>query len=728
MTISIWRYSHLTLAVSSFVFILLASVTGIILAFEPISEQIQPYKINGFAKVSLAETITAFKSTYPEVIELEVDVNDFVLGSVITDKGESLSGYFNPKTAQFLGNKSEPSKFFQFVTTLHRSLFLKSTGRFLVGLCSFLLFLIAISGTALIIKRQQGLRKFFSKIINENFAQYWHVVLGRWSLIPIIIITSTGVFLSLEKFDVFPKTKVSHQIDFDAIQATPILEIKDFPSFKTLKLSEVQYVEFPFSDDVEDYFTLKLKHKELLVNQFTGTVLSELENPATVFVSDLSLKLHTGKGSILWSVILAIATVNILFFIYSGFVIALKRRASRIKNTFSKNKSKYIILVGSENGSTLVFANALKDQIIASGNSVFLTELNSYTNFNEVEHVVVLTATYGEGEAPTNANNFLRVLKTIKQKQKYSFSVVGFGSLSYLNYCKYAFDVDLALQQENAKQAVPIVTVNDKSLSSFEQWVGSWSKAVDLKITIPSTSLNIKPKQLKSFKLLSSTDKNKNPDATFKLVLKPKEKHQFTSGDLLAIYPKNDYQERLYSIGKLNGKVHLSIKQHKNGIGSGFLTTLKVNDILKARIIQNKNFHFPKQANRVIMIGNGTGIIPFIGMLNQNNTAISTYLYCGLRTEESYALYQQEIEESLIKKKLTKFNLVLSQQHKKKYVQDVVLNDADFIFQTLELGGIIMVCGSLKMYQGVLQSLEQICKINNTELKSYKKLIKSDCY
>ena len=389
MTISIWRYSHLTLAVSSFVFILLASVTGIILAFEPISEQIQPYKINGFAKVSLAETITAFKSTYPEVIELEVDVNDFVLGSVITDKGESLSGYFNPKTAQFLGNKSEPSKFFQFVTTLHRSLFLKSTGRFLVGLCSFLLFLIAISGTALIIKRQQGLRKFFSKIINENFAQYWHVVLGRWSLIPIIIITSTGVFLSLEKFDVFPKTKVSHQIDFDAIQATPILEIKDFPSFKTLKLSEVQYVEFPFSDDVEDYFTLKLKHKELLVNQFTGTVLSELENPATVFVSDLSLKLHTGKGSILWSVILAIATVNILFFIYSGFVIALKRRASRIKNTFSKNKSKYIILVGSENGSTLVFANALKDQIIASGNSVFLTELNSYTNFNEVEHVVV---------------------------------------------------------------------------------------------------------------------------------------------------------------------------------------------------------------------------------------------------------------------------------------------------------------------------------------------------
>ncbi|MCB0434087.1 MAG: hypothetical protein KDD18_14235, partial [Mangrovimonas sp.] len=44
ITISIWRYSHLALAVSSFVFIILASLTGIILAFQPISEQIKPYK------------------------------------------------------------------------------------------------------------------------------------------------------------------------------------------------------------------------------------------------------------------------------------------------------------------------------------------------------------------------------------------------------------------------------------------------------------------------------------------------------------------------------------------------------------------------------------------------------------------------------------------------------------------------------------------------------------
>ncbi|WP_158975418.1 PepSY domain-containing protein [Cellulophaga sp. L1A9] len=728
MTISFWRYSHLTLAISSFVFILLASVTGIILAFEPILEQIQPYKTTDLNQVSLAETITVFKDTYPEVIELEVDANEFVLANVITEEGESLSGYFNPQTAVFLGEEPEPSRFFQFITNLHRSLFLKSTGRFLVGFCSFLLFLISISGAVFVLKRQRSLKKFFAKIVNENFSQYWHVVLGRWSLIPIIIITVTGVYLSLEKFDVFPDVRTSHEVDYSAIAATPILTVNNFPAFKGLKLSEVQSVEFPFSNDVEDYYTLKLEDKELLVNQFTGGILSEIKSPVTVLLSDLSIKLHTGKGSIVWSLILAVATINILFFIYSGFAIMFKRRSTKIKNKYSKNACKYVILVGSENGSTLVFANALKDQIVASGNSVFLAELNAYTNYKNVEHIVIMTSTYGEGEAPVNANNFLNVLKTVKQDNQFSYAVVGFGSLSYPEYCKFAFDVDAALQHENAIQAVAPFTINDKSFGSFEQWVGLWSKAVSLQISVPSSSLDLKPTQLKTMKVVAVTNKDENAEHTFKLILKPKGKLLFTSGDLLAIYPKNDHKERLYSIGRLNGNIYLSVKFHEHGLGSGFLNALDVNDSFKAKIITNKNFHFPKNASRVIMIGNGTGILPYLGMLDNNIKGVDTYLYGGLRTEQSYALYKQELESSLADKRLGKLNLAFSQEGNKTYVQDLLWRDADFVFETLTTGGYVMICGSLAMYQGVLNVLKQLCKVHNTDVESFKHLIKSDCY
>ena len=116
MTISIWRYSHLALAITASVFILLASVTGIILAFQPISEQLQPYKVEDLKTISLDQTVNTFKQTYPEILQIEVDANQFVSASVITKDGKNLDGYFNPKTANYLGENIQPSKFFQFTT------------------------------------------------------------------------------------------------------------------------------------------------------------------------------------------------------------------------------------------------------------------------------------------------------------------------------------------------------------------------------------------------------------------------------------------------------------------------------------------------------------------------------------------------------------------------------------------------------------------------------------
>jgi len=321
MTISIWRYSHLALAITASVFILLASVTGIILAFQPISEQLQPYKVEDLKTISLDQTVNIFKQTYPEVLQIEVDANQFVSASVITKDGKNLEGYFNPKTANYLGEKISPSKFFQFTTNLHRSLFLKSTGRFLVALGSFLLLLIAITGFILVVKRQSGIKHFFAKIVKENPSQYWHIVLGRWSLVPIIIITITGVYLSLLKFDVITDQAIKHNVDFEALEASSTE--KSDSIFGAITLDQVKHLEFPFSEFVEDYYTLKLKDKELLIHQYSGEILSEQNTSLTSYFSTLSLNLHTGKGSIIWSVILLIATINILYFMYSGFDMTL---------------------------------------------------------------------------------------------------------------------------------------------------------------------------------------------------------------------------------------------------------------------------------------------------------------------------------------------------------------------------------------------------------------------
>src|SRR5690554_5904107 len=164
MSISIWRYCHLVLTVASSLFLLVASVTGVILAVEPIAHQAKGFAVQNLNEVSLAETLQAVRENYEEVISVEVESSGFVKSSVLTEDFETLDIYINPKTGEQLGEVAKRPAIYSFATNLHRSLFLKSIGRFFVGLVSLLLFIITFTGIILITKRQGGIRRFFSKV------------------------------------------------------------------------------------------------------------------------------------------------------------------------------------------------------------------------------------------------------------------------------------------------------------------------------------------------------------------------------------------------------------------------------------------------------------------------------------------------------------------------------------------------------------------------------------
>ncbi|SNZ00814.1 PepSY domain-containing protein [Flagellimonas pacifica] len=731
MTISIWRYSHLALAVSSFVFVVLASVTGIILAFEPIVDQVKPYRATDFDQLNLAQTLGNLQARYDEIIELKIDANEFVLIDAISEDGESINGYVDPNTGDYLGPKIEKSRFFQFITNFHRSLFLKSIGRAFIGITSFLLFLIAVSGVMLVIRRQRGIKHFFKKIINEDFAQYWHVVLGRLSLLPIIVVTLTGVYLSLITFGFLPQFNASHNIDYESIEESPKMAITSFKSLKEIPLKEVRAVEFPFSTDVEDFYTIRLKKHEFVINQFTGKVISKVNYPIEDFLADLSLRWHTGQGSIFWALILAIACFNILFFIWSGFRITLKRRKSKLRNHFNAHTAEVIILVGSENGSTIRYASVFHEQLLKSGIKSYIDQLNNYKNYSKAHQLIVFTATYGLGDPPSNASGFLTKLNGEKQLNTLRYTVVGFGSLAYPDFCKFAYEVDKALgNTDGFNQLLPITTINDGSVESFDQWVFEWSNRNKVSIDIPKEKLWANTNGAKSFLVKQKTKPN-DSDNTFLIALEPKGKQSFVSGDLLAIYPENDYRERLYSIGKMNRQAHLSVKLHELGLGSSYLNKLQENQSIKARVITNSTFHFPKKASKVVMIANGTGIAPFLGMLHENKRKLETHLFWGGRTKDSYGLYGENLEQLLEHGKLNNINICYSQEGAKEYVQHKISKNQDLITKTLDTQGVIMICGSLAMQNEVMDILEGICKkFLNTPIETYlnNKQIRTDCY
>ena len=728
MTLSFWRYSHLALAVFSSLFLILASVTGIILAVDAIQEKTPPYKVENFGAITLEETLPALRKVYPEITELTVDHNQFVTLQGIDEEGEDINAYIDPRTGKIIGTPIKKSEFIQWVTALHRSLFLKETGRFFVGLISFLLTLIAISGFALVINRQRGLRNFFSKVIKEYVVQYYHVVLGRLALIPILIIAVSGTYLSLERFNFFMEKSNSEKSE---IATTPVSKNK-ISVFKNTLLTDVQKIEFPFSDDPEEYYIITLKDREIEVDQVSGAVVSEKLFPTTTLLSNLSLDLHTGRSNSIWAFIIGIASLNILYFIYSGFAMTLNRRSSRIKNKYKAEESKFILLVGSENGSSLRFANSIHKQLLAEGHKAFVTQLNNYTVFPKAEHIIIFTSTHGLGDPPSNAGKFISLVNKIPQKQNVKFSVIGFGSYAYPDFCAYAREIDALLETQNwTERFLDLQTVNDKSADEFVNWIKLWSQKTGITLSTTPSVYNHVPKGLKKMMVLDKTIISET-DQTFLLTLSTSMRTPFVSGDLLAVYPANDTKERLYSIGKKKGNIQLVVKLHPSGLGSGYLYNVEPGSVIKARIINNKTFHFPKKAYVVAMISNGTGIAPFLGMIEENKKKTDIHLYCGFRKETETTLgYKKFAADMTEKKHLKNFQLAFSREENHYYVMDLIKRDADFFVDLLKQGGIVMICGSLAMQQDVESVLDSLFLENtNNNISDYMAngQILTDCY
>ncbi|WP_028872038.1 PepSY domain-containing protein [Psychroserpens burtonensis] len=732
MTISVWRFSHLMLALISSIFIVLASLTGMVLAFEPISNQLQDYKVESMDEVSLATTILNLANTYDEVLHVEVDNNEFVIASVLTNEGESETFYVNPETGEKLGDIIEKASVFKFATNLHRSLFLKSTGRFIIGLVSFFLFLMAITGIILIAKRQGGITRWFSKVVNENFEQYYHVLLGRYLLIPISIVAFTGVYLSLEKFDLLPESDIKHSypevVEVDVVR-TPISE---FELFRSLKISEVKSIEFPFSEDIEDYFFIKLADKELLFNQYSGDIVSEQPYAMVQMASQWSFVLHTGSGTIVWSVVLFLVCIGLLFFIYTGFAMTLKRLKNneKVSNSIMKDDAEYIILVGSETGTTYTFATLFFKALITAGEKAFISDLNSYTGYDNAKQLIIFTATYGEGEAPTNAKQFGKHLDVTVQN-KLEYAVLGFGSLMYPEYCKYAIVVDALLQQHKEfTPKLPLFKINNQSQEAFKLWVRQWSESNAIALDVKFRDSIKDQKSSKSFKVMERSALN--VDRSFLIRFKPQQRVKFESGDLLSIKINSDETARLYSIGKLNGDILLSVKTHDKGLCSNYLNDINANDMIKAGIQRNYDFHFPEYADEVVMIANGTGIAPFLGMISDNKKKKKIHLFWGGRTKASFDMYDKVIYQAFDKKYISSINIAYSQeQDEQNYVQDLIAQKDEFIANHLKNEGVIMICGSLEMQNSVLETLQNI---TNTRLKmslsAFENMeqIKMDCY
>src|SRR5690606_19302402 len=135
-------------------------------------------------------------------------------------------------------------------------------------------------------------------------------------------------------------------------------------------------------------------------------------------------------------------------FISTVFAITLKRCRTIIRNKYLSQNAVDIILAWSEIGSTICFAYKIHQQQLAKVHRSFLTMLYQSVSFLKYRNIFILTSTYGLGDAPSNADKFISLLEKYPQQGKVGFSVVGFGSTAYHDYCAFAQTADKIVEQQ----------------------------------------------------------------------------------------------------------------------------------------------------------------------------------------------------------------------------------------------------------------------------------------
>ena len=154
------------------------------------------------------------------------------------------------------------------------------------------------------------------------------------------------------------------------------------------------------------------------------------------------------------------------------------------------------------------------------------------------------------------------------------------------------------------------------------------------------------------------------------------------------------------------GVVEASAKSGRGtfeGLCSTYLAQRQISDVIYGFVRDTKSsFRLPENvATSLILVGPGTGVAPYRGFLQERGvqkaqgTQIGkSLLFFGCRHPQQDFLYQQELE-AFVEQDITDLSVAFSRENpqQKVYVQDKIWEQKEKVWQLLEDGASVYVCG-----------------------------------
>ena len=423
----------------------------------------------------------------------------------------------------------------------------------------------------------------------------------------------------------------------------------------------------------------------------------------------------------------------------SGVIIWWQRRQARPRfaHNSSAQSADTLILVGSENNSTWGFARTLHDELVKRGLRVHSAPMNQLAkHYRNAERLLILTATYGDGDAPASASQFLERLAKTTFEPRMQFAVLGFGDRQFAHFCQFARQAERALLAQAVESLLPLECIDRQSPQTFTRWGEALGVRIGHELTLQHSPQHPPVRQWQLIERVSYGDPLDNPVQVLRFqtrapatrlnrlnrLLAGKRLPHFEAGDLIGILPPGSALPRLYSLASNSndGVLEICVRKQNHGLCSSYLHDLLIGDSVEGFIQLNPYFRPASGKAPVILIGAGTGIGPLIGFIRGNTRHQPMHLYWGGRNPDSDFLYEPELKTYLEDQRLTHLQTAFSRIKNGVYVQQRISGDAQQIRRMIEKGAQVLVCGSRDMGNCVMQTLDAVLAPMNLSVITLK--------
>ena len=715
------RQLHSLPGLFSAVLVVLMGLTGAWLSLDPAIERLGATVPRDLSVAELAGRVARH---YPQVEQIQRTPSGALI-AYYNANGVAAAARIDATSGKAIAPYA-PSAASRWIKQLHRSFLLDTPGRVAAGIAALAMLVLSVSGTLLLVKRVGGWRQL-ARPLHGSRSQRWHAKAARAAVAGLLVSALTGAYLSAATFELVPGGD-HPEPDFPAVTSGgPARPAATLAALKSTELAQLHELVFPMPGDPSAVYTLRTAQGDGYVDQSTGQLLSYRSHGSANHAYAIVYSLHTGEGLWWLGLLLGVCALAIPWLAATGAAAWWQRQRARprIRGNSAAQAAQTIILVGSENNSTWGFARVLHDALRASGQRVHTAAMNQLApRYSAADMLFLLTATYGDGEAPASANQFLTLLERVPANPAIGFAVLGFGDRQFAHFCQFARDVDTAMAQHGWRRVFEPTLIDRQSSQAFAAWGGEVGALIGAELKLEHAPVHPQTFKLALRERIEYGPQELEPTAVLRFGAPPGASDEgllsrwfgkrrlphFEAGDLVGVIPPGSPIPRFYSLASdaRSGVLEICVRRQIGGLCSTYLYALQPGACIDAFIQPNPQFRPASGMAPVILIGAGTGIGPLAGFIRNNVAKHPMYLYWGGRDPDSDFLYEPELRNYLADRRLTQLHTAFSRVKDGVRVQNRLIDDAETLRSLIGGGGQVLVCGSAAMAGSVRTALNTV--------------------